>query len=368
MIAAVFTVILGTLFATMLGRSVTRSARSLTAAAERAAAGDLTVRAPADGAEEFRRLADELNRMTASLGDLVGEIRTSSGDLSAAAQQISATAEEADHSTDGIARAMDDVAGAAERQVALISSASLAASGARDVADEGRAQSTRASEAMEHVRDASQQVTEVISELGQKSGQIGGIVSTITGLAKQTNLLALNAAIEAARAGDQGRGFAVVAEEVRKLAEESQRAAGSIAELITEIQGATKRAVEATAEGDRRIQGGAETVEQSRDAFERIAESAVDVNSALGEVDLDGGVDQRRHRAGRRLHAGDVDLDAPGGAGCRRPRADRGAPRRARPALPRVAACGRRAVPLSGASSSAAWRPAHGPSRNGEFP
>ncbi len=283
-LAALFTIVLGSLFAVMLGRSVTRSARGLAEAAEQAAGGDLTVRAKVEGAAEFRQLGDELNRMTASLGDLVREIRTSSGELSAAAQQISATAEEADHSTDGIARAMDDVASASERQVALISSASLAASGARDAADQGRSQSTRASEAMSHVRDASHQVTEVIAELGEKSGQIGGIVSTITGLAEQTNLLALNAAIEAARAGEQGRGFAVVAEEVRKLAEESQRAAGSIADLITEIQGATKRAVEATEEGDRRIQGGAETVEQSRDAFERIADSALEVNSALGEV------------------------------------------------------------------------------------
>jgi methyl-accepting chemotaxis protein len=76
----------------------------------------------------------------------------------------------------------------------------------------------------------------MVGELERQSEEIGKIVHAVTRIADQTNLLALNAAIEAARAGEHGKGFAVVADEVRNLAEISEKSARGIQEVVNEIQ------------------------------------------------------------------------------------------------------------------------------------
>jgi methyl-accepting chemotaxis protein len=137
---------------------------------------------------------------------------------------------------------------------------------------------------MSEARDASAEAGRAIRELGAKSQRISGIVDTITAISEQTNLLALNAAIEAARAGEQGRGFAVVAEEVRKLAEESQGAASSIAMLVAEIRDETERTVAVVETGAGRVATGAATAEEAREAFARIAASIEVVSEHVGQV------------------------------------------------------------------------------------
>jgi len=90
-------------------------------------------------------------------------------------------------------------------------------------------------EKLEKSNSDNKELAEEIGKLQQDATEIKNIIGIVRGISEQTNLLALNAAIEAARAGESGKGFAVVAEEVRKLAEESDRSASRIRDIIESI-------------------------------------------------------------------------------------------------------------------------------------
>ncbi|WP_431223098.1 methyl-accepting chemotaxis protein [Serratia sp. L9] len=125
----------------------------------------------------------------------------------------------------------------------------------------------QAVQGMQQVEVAARQTSEVVSDLGRCSQQIGAIVEAIRKIAAQTNLLAINASIEAAHAGEHGRGFAVVANEVRTLAEQSRKAATEIEHMTKTIQQGVKAAIEGMATCVEQAGGG---VARAREAGEVI--------------------------------------------------------------------------------------------------
>jgi methyl-accepting chemotaxis protein len=263
--------------------------RGMASAAERIADGDLTV--AVTPASDRDALGNAFAAMTTNLREIVGQVDAAATALTSSSQQVATTSDEAGRAVGEIASAINQIADGAGRQVRMVDEArrsaedtGTAAAQTESIAQEGVQAAEQASAAMEALQASTGEVTRSIRELAAKSEQIGGIVETITGIAGQTNLLALNAAIEAARAGEQGRGFAVVAEEVRKLAEESQRAAEQISTLVNEIQSQTEGAVAVVEDGSKRSLESGVTVQTAREAFEQIAVSVADMRTRIGQI------------------------------------------------------------------------------------
>ncbi len=225
----------------------------------------------------------------------VQHVAEGSEETSVAAQGSSEAVSQLGQVIEGIARGATDQA----RQVGSASStASQMAAGVQEVASTSQtvsaaSEQTRASaeQGARAVRETVTGMAEIklvvseaaakVEELGKLGDKIGLVVETIDDIAEQTNLLALNAAIEAARAGEHGRGFAVVADEVRKLAERSQRETKAISELIREVQQGTRDAVGAMEQGSAKVEAGSVKADEAGAALNEILRA---VDATVGQV------------------------------------------------------------------------------------
>ena len=276
-----------------LRREINNAVQGFLQAVRRAAGGDLSVHAPVENQDEFGEMATAFNGMIDNMRSMTKKIQDTAAFVSDTSEQLTANANQSAEATQSVAQSITEVAESAAVQMdslgetkheidALSDGISQAVSRIATIrkniedtverANEGNELVKSTVEQMNTISETVDQSAQIVEKLGQRSQEIGEIISTISGIAEQTNLLALNAAIEAARAGENGRGFAVVAEEVRKLAEESQQAAQQIGDLISSIQTETEQAVSAMKDGREQAEKGLENVSSTGQGFSRILE------------------------------------------------------------------------------------------------
>ncbi|WP_139491476.1 methyl-accepting chemotaxis protein [Brevibacillus dissolubilis] len=230
------------------------------------AGGDLRVRIEVSNNDEIGRLGDAFNQLAEKWTSVVGELQESAKILRATSAELGASADGAASTTVQVAVAIEKTAdnatdqseyvgqvvdrvqasmaqienaySEAQRTNQLAVETSRVAENGRSAVDSAKDQTIKLMGSIEAAQDS-------IRSLASHSKQITKVTTMIGEIASQTNLLALNAAIEAARAGEHGKGFAVVADEVRKLAEQSQKFAQEIGRIVVSIERETERSLDA---------------------------------------------------------------------------------------------------------------------------
>jgi methyl-accepting chemotaxis protein len=286
--AMVVIVLLGVAIGVVVSLAITRSITGPIGvalnAAERIAAGDLSVLVEAKSKDEIGKLLVAIRAMTDKLSQTIGEVRAGADALAGASAQVSATAQTLSSGTGEQAASVEETTSSLEEMSASIT----------QNAENSRQTESMAKEGAKNAEESGKSVTETVEAMKAIAERIG----IIEEIAYQTNLLALNAAIEAARAGEHGKGFAVVATEVRKLAERAQKAAKEIGELAGSSVKVAEKSGKLIIDLVPVIRKTADLVQEVAAASAEQSAGVSQVSKAMGQVDQ---VTQRNASAAEEL-------------------------------------------------------------------
>lgn len=305
-LASLIVLIVGLLIVSGIQKNMRRISKSFGVVAQ----GDLTVQVVAKGRDEFQGLAGSANNMINNTKSLVNKVTGATVQLDASAKDVEQVSGVINEHSVSITHAVNGISDILTQQTAhveeCVAKTDILAEEMQEVSrvveqvsklvDETEQMITQGMKTIRLLGDRAQQTTDITAKVGknieslrEESEIINSFVGTITEISEQTNLLSLNASIEAARAGEAGRGFAVVAEEIRKLADDSAKAAGEISNNVDHIVAQTMHSVDSAHEASNMVASQSEAVEQVvgvfRDMEERMKQLVDGLNAIIASTE-----------------------------------------------------------------------------------
>ncbi|VVQ31965.1 Methyl-accepting chemotaxis protein McpU [Pseudomonas fluorescens] len=284
---------IGLLVIWLVGHGIARPLKQMVAMLNDIAQGegDLTRRLSSDRSDELGSIAKGFNTFLAKLQAMITQVVTSVQSVSDSSEH---TADIAIRTNIGIQKQMAEIDQVATAVQEMTATAQDVARNATQAAQAASHADQAASQGMQIVRDTSNSIgvlaveigkaVDVVQTLAKDSENINAILTAIRGIAEQTNLLALNAAIEAARAGEQGRGFAVVADEVRNLAQKTQKATEEIQSMIQQLQQGTRDVVRVMEDSQNRTDESVQHAAKAAQALETITQAVSVINDMNTQI------------------------------------------------------------------------------------
>ena len=300
-LACVIVVIVGIFITAGIENNMRRISRKFGDVAK----GDLTVTVSAKGHDEFEDLAGSATNMITNTKKLVNQVSNATGELEVSAQNVGQASELIHEYSQDITRAIGEINEGMEEQSRHaqecvektdilsneIQEVSHVVERVEKLVGETEGMINKGMEIVQVLGDRAGETTQMtvkvsesIESLRKESEIINSFVATITEITEQTNLLSLNASIEAARAGEAGRGFAVVAEEIRKLADDSAKAAGEIRNNVANITAQTQNSVESASQAKAMVELQTKAVEEVIAVFREMQERMGQLIEGLKDI------------------------------------------------------------------------------------